>query len=70
MVRMPRSRAIGCLLWLVVLILVLIVLSIVFGSFQKGTRVNGASLTVATACRAGIARPPVTGMLFSSRTRR
>jgi hypothetical protein len=33
------------LLWILVLIVVLVVLSVVFGSFQKGTRVNGGSLT-------------------------
>jgi hypothetical protein len=42
---MPRSRGAGCLLWILVLIVVLVVLSVVFGSFQKGTRVNGGSLT-------------------------
>ncbi len=33
-----RSRAGGCLLWVVLLILVLIVLSVMFGGFQKGTK--------------------------------
>jgi hypothetical protein len=42
---MPRSRGAGCLLWILVLIVVLVVASVVFGSFQKGTRVNGGSLT-------------------------
>jgi hypothetical protein len=37
----PRPRAFGCLLWLLVLVVVLIVLSVLFGGFQKGTRVNG-----------------------------
>lgn len=41
MFRKPRSRAFGCLLWLLVLVVALIVLSILFGGFQKGTRVNG-----------------------------
>jgi hypothetical protein len=42
---MPRSRSAGCLLWiLLVLIVVLVAASVVFGSFQKGTRVNGGSL--------------------------
>jgi hypothetical protein len=44
----PRSRAFGCLLWLLVLVVVLIVLSVLFGGFQKGTRVNGESPVRAT----------------------
>jgi hypothetical protein len=37
----PRSRAGGCLLWILLIILVLILLSVLFGGFQKGTKVNG-----------------------------
>jgi hypothetical protein len=37
----PRSRAAGCLLWIVLVIVVLIVLSVMFGGFQKGTQVKG-----------------------------
>lgn len=48
---MPRSRRMGCLLWLVVLIAVLIVLSVLFGSFQKGTRVNGTPLSTVVISR-------------------
>lgn len=51
MFRKPRSRAAGCLLWLVVLIAVLIVLSVLFGSFQKGTRVNGAPVSTVVVSR-------------------
>ena len=39
--RRPRSRARGCLLWIVLLIAILIVLSVLFGGFQKGTKSNG-----------------------------
>jgi hypothetical protein len=39
--RWPRSRAGGCLLWVVLLIVILIVLSVMFGGFQKGTKSNG-----------------------------
>ena len=35
------SRPVGCLVWLIVLIIVLIVASLMFGGFQKGTKVNG-----------------------------
>jgi hypothetical protein len=37
----PKSRAGGCLMWIILLILLLIVLSVLFGGFQKGTKVNG-----------------------------
>ena len=39
--RWPRSRAAGCLLWVVLLIVLLIMLSVRFGAFQKGTQVKG-----------------------------
>jgi hypothetical protein len=32
----------GCLLWILTLLLVLLVLSILFGGFQRGTRAGGA----------------------------
>lgn len=37
-----RSRLSGCLLWLLVLVIVLVVISLLFGGFRKGTRVGGA----------------------------
>jgi hypothetical protein len=40
--RSPRSRAAGCLLWVVLLVALLIVLSVLFGGFQKGTQVKGS----------------------------
>jgi hypothetical protein len=44
--RWPRSRAGGFLLWIVVLIVILIILSLMFGGFQKGTKSSGlGSLT-------------------------
>jgi hypothetical protein len=46
--RWPRSRAAGCLLWVVLLIAALIVLSVLFGGFQQGTQVKGLGPTVAT----------------------
>jgi hypothetical protein len=36
------SGPIGCLLWLVVLLVILIVAAVLFGGFQTGTKVNGA----------------------------
>ena len=37
--RMGRLR--GCLVWLLALLVVLLVLSILFGGFQRGTKVGG-----------------------------
>jgi hypothetical protein len=39
--RRPRSRLVGCLMWVVGLIIVLIILSLLFGGFQKGTKADG-----------------------------
>jgi hypothetical protein len=39
--RWPRSRAGGCLLWVLLLIVILIILSVLFGGFQKGTKSSG-----------------------------
>jgi hypothetical protein len=36
------SRPVGCLLWLVVLLVILIVAAVLFGGFQTGTKVNGS----------------------------
>ena len=38
--RRPRRLA-GCLLWIVALIIVLVIMSLLFGGFQKGTRLGG-----------------------------
>jgi hypothetical protein len=38
-----HPRPIGCLLWLVALVVILIVLSLLFGGFTKGTKVSGAA---------------------------
>ena len=36
------SRPIGCLLWLIALLVVLIVVAVLFGGFQQGTKANGS----------------------------
>jgi ABC-type Fe3+ transport system permease subunit len=36
--RSRRRRALGCLLWVVTLLFVLLVLSVLFGGFQRGAR--------------------------------
>ena len=40
----PRRRLTGCLLWILGLIVVLVILSLMFGGFHKGTKVGGAGL--------------------------
>ena len=40
--RRPRSRLAGCLLWILLLIVLLVVASLLFGGFQKGTKAAGA----------------------------
>jgi hypothetical protein len=34
------SRPVGCLIWLIVLVVLLIAASLIFGGFQKGTKVS------------------------------
>jgi hypothetical protein len=60
--RWPRSRAAGCLLWVALLIVLLIVLSLLFGGFQKGTKANGLGpvrAPVAVAGAAGALQPVI-----------
>jgi len=40
----PRRRVTGCLLWIVGLIVVLIILSLMFGGFRMGTKAGGAGV--------------------------
>ena len=42
--RWGRRRLTGCLLWIVGLIVVLIVLSLMFGGFRMGTKTGGAGV--------------------------
>jgi hypothetical protein len=42
----PRRRLTGCLLWIVGLIVALIILSLLFGGFQKGAKASGAPAPV------------------------
>ncbi len=47
--RRRRSRPAGCLLWVLALIVVLLVLSVLFGGFQRGSRLNGAAPVAAAS---------------------
>jgi hypothetical protein len=58
--RRPRSRARGCLLWIVLLIAILIVLSVLFGGFQKGTKPNGLG-PLSHSCTSCTSAPAVLG---------
>jgi type IV secretory pathway TrbL component len=51
-----RPRLIGCLLWLIALVVILIVLSLLFGGFTKGTKVSGAAAPLAAVQHASL--PP------------
>ncbi len=52
------NRPIGCLIWLVALVVLIIVLSALFGGFQKGTKANGASANGASANAASTVTAP------------
>ena len=41
--RPQRSRARGCLMWLILIILILVVVALLFGGFQKGTKSGSLS---------------------------
>lgn len=55
----PRSasRLRGCLLWLLVIVIVLIVISLLFGGFRKGAKVGGAGAPVPVPVAAAAAAP-------------
>ena len=54
----PRSRAVGCLLWVVLLIVILVVLALMFGGFQKGSKYSGLAAGPAhPAVATAFARP-------------
>jgi ABC-type transporter Mla maintaining outer membrane lipid asymmetry permease subunit MlaE len=42
-------RLVGCLIWLIALVVILIVLSLLFGGFTKGTKVSGVAPLVPPA---------------------
>jgi hypothetical protein len=53
----PRrhGRLAGCLLWLLGLIIVLVILSLLFGGFQKGTKAGSLGHSCASCTSAPIA---------------
>jgi hypothetical protein len=53
--RRRMSRPVGCLLWLVILLAILIVAAVLFGGFQTGTKVNGSPQGAGIPAAAGAA---------------
>jgi hypothetical protein len=53
-----RPRLIGCLLWLIALAVTLVVLSLLFGGFTKGTKVSGAGPLAPLAAAQHASPPP------------
>jgi hypothetical protein len=66
----PRSRAAGCLLWFVLLIVILIVLALMFGGFQKGTKYSGLGTGPAYPAAAAIAAAAIRPLPVSPARRR
>ena len=42
----PRPKIGGCLLWVLGILVILVILSLMFGGFQKGTKAGGARVLV------------------------
>ena len=53
-----RPRLIGCLIWLIALVVILIVLPLLFGGFRKGTKVSWARPAAAPLAAARHPSPP------------
>ena len=53
-----RPRLVGCLIWLIALVVVLIAASLLFGGFTKGTKVSGAAPLVPLAAAQHASPPP------------
>jgi hypothetical protein len=51
-----RVRARGCLLWVLGLVVVLLILSLLFGGFQKGTKAGSAGAPAPVPVTASITR--------------
>ena len=53
-----RPRLVGCLIWLIALVVILIVLSLLFGGFTKGTKVSGLGPSAPLAAAQHASPPP------------
>jgi hypothetical protein len=54
--RMPRLM--GCLIWLIALVVILIAASLLFGGFTKGTKVSGLGPLAPPAAAQHASLPP------------
>ena len=54
-----RRRTVGCVLWLLTLLAVVLVLSLLFGGFQRGKKVGGISPPRPVAARLAHAPPRI-----------
>lgn len=50
--RQRRPRLVGCLVWILALIVLLIILSLLFGGFRKGTKAGAGPAAPVVASRA------------------
>jgi hypothetical protein len=55
--RRPRGRLTGCLLWVIGLIVILVILALLFGGFQKGTKVGADARAAWSRAAASLALP-------------
>ncbi len=53
-----RPWVVGCLIWLIALVVILIVLSLLFGGFTKGTKVSGSGPLAPLAAAQHASPPP------------
>ena len=51
-------RLVGCLIWLIAVLVILIVKSLLFGGFTKGTKVSGVAPLVPPAAAQHASLPP------------
>ena len=56
--RRRRPRLVGCLIWFIALVVILIVLSLLFGGFTKGTKVSGLGPLAPLAAAQHASPPP------------
>ncbi len=73
--RRRRGRPVGCLLWLLILVGILVIVSLFFGSFQKGTRASGspssrpAVMTTVVTCASHAAGSPSGPLIWTTSVR-
>jgi ABC-type transporter Mla maintaining outer membrane lipid asymmetry permease subunit MlaE len=53
-----RPRLVGCLIWLIALVVILIAASLLFGGFTKGTKVRGLGPLAPLAAAQHASPPP------------